>query len=147
MRLFRGSAYYLCSRCRQRFLVLGAVRKPVEHRKGSRVAVKGGIFAYIGPATAGSQLGTVLDIGPGGLAVEYVADRPPPAGSFTLHLSPNRKSLKVRNLPVTTVSDVPTGETAPFSNIAVRRRGLKFGGFPFHKRVMLRWLAYRYGEL
>lgn len=109
--------------------------------------MRGELFAYFGPAMDGNELGPVLDIGPGGLAVEYIADRPLPAGSFTLHLSPSRKPLKVRNLPVTTVSDVPTGQTAPFTDIAVRRRGLKFGGFPFRKRVMLRWLAYRYGEL
>jgi hypothetical protein len=117
----------------------------VEHRKATRTAVNGALLAYTGKKPEDSDLWRVIDIGPGGLSLKYVADRPLPEGSFTVTLSPPQNRIALRNLPVTTVSDVPTGETAPFSNISVRRRGLKFEGFPLHQRMMLRWLVHRCG--
>ncbi len=144
MRASRSSAFYRCARCRTRFLVFGANIKPIEHRSRSRVAINGRLVAFLGRGD--TELGPVLEIGPGGLSFQYIADRRLPEGSFMLGIFSKQNEARLANLPVTTVSDVPTGESAPFSNIGVRRRGLKFDGSSLRTRLKLRWISYRYGR-
>lgn len=140
MRLLAGSRRYACRRCGRRFLVLGAAGKPLEKRKSCRFPVGERLSAKIEPA--GEEIGSVQDISTGGLSVCYVADRRLPSGPFLIGLFCNGDSGCLGQLKVTTVFDRPTGATAPFSNISMRRRGLRVIGPSWRQKSILWYLCF-----
>jgi hypothetical protein len=138
MRLMQGSRRYQCRICRRRFLVVEAGKKAVEHRKSPRVPVAGKLEARTEPD--GRKLGPVADISTGGLSFRYVADRFLPSGLVSVRLSKNGSPAWIRGITAATVFDRPTGESAPFSHIAMRQRGLQFVGHTRRQKAMLAWL-------
>jgi hypothetical protein len=142
MRLLPGTRYYQCRRCKCRFLVLFGADKPIENRVFSRFRLKNGLNAY--RSSDGSELGQVVDISRGGMAFDYIADMDVPKGGFFIDLRSGRESPALRRLPVHAVSDMDTGRMAPFSNIPIRRCGVKFNQIPVSRKTQLQMLIRKY---
>ena len=88
--------------------------------------LKEGTIAMLGFPVA--QMGSVLDVGLGGIAVQYIENCSKPKDSNELDILYTGKLFYLNKIPYQTVSDVAIkDDLAPNGLFSIRRRGIKFG--------------------
>ena len=97
-----------------------------ERRKEQRFQAKERVFAF--PEQHVCELGQIIDISRDGLAFQYIDDREPSTGSFTLNLFMHGNDFCVKKLRVRTTSDISLEEDYEsfITTIQLRRRGVQF---------------------
>ena len=96
-----------------------------ERRKHKRFKAAQGAYAVLGPATA--KLGQIKNISMGGLAFKYLADEARPNGTGKLDIIIRQNGLRIKKIPIQTVSDFELARENAFSTVRLRQQGVQFG--------------------
>ena len=97
----------------------------VEQRKHKRYKVMKRAFAVLGPEAV--KLCHLIDISKGGLAFRYFVDSNGLAEEMDNLDILGGEDFYLEKVPVQVVTDMALKDESPFSSIAMRRRGVKFG--------------------
>lgn len=110
----------------------------VERRKNERFRLEDGALAVVGNPSA--KVGQIIDVGMGGLAFRYIADEALPCESSQLDILLADDPSHLYGLRCEIVYDVETTNVIPFTSLAERRRGVKFGELTQSQRLQLEHL-------
>jgi hypothetical protein len=96
-----------------------------ERRKFQRFKVAYGAYAVAGPEAA--KLGQIKDISMGGLAFNYLADEARSKRCNQLDIIIRQYSMRIKHLPVKTISDFELAQKNVFCTVKLRQLGVQFG--------------------
>jgi hypothetical protein len=109
----------------------------VERRKHKRYMAPHGVFAVLAVESHFAKLGQIMDVSRGGLSFSYAGTEEWISESSELDILFPERKFRLDNLPFKTVSDFEmVGETLA-SDVAIRRRGVRFGGLTYEQKFEL----------
>jgi c-di-GMP-binding flagellar brake protein YcgR len=95
-----------------------------ERRRHPRITLANGIAAL--PKKSTIAIGTIVDIGRGGIGIRYAANEGEIGQTFEIDILLTDQNCYITKLPVTATSDFALENIIPFSLINERRCGLEF---------------------
>jgi len=110
-----------------------------ERRRQPRVRVPVGQFCVV-TCGSGEKLGTLLDIGRGGLAFRYIPNGEPLTESFKLNILAGESRVFLSGVPYVNISDFEMGDRFYFRTSFMRRRGLQFKELTSHQLSLVEFL-------
>jgi len=96
-----------------------------ERRKHKRFKAAYGAYAVLGPEN--SKIGQIKNISMGGLAFKYLADEARTNGAGELDIIIRQNNLRLKSIPIQTVSDFELAKENAFSTVRLRQQGVQFG--------------------
>ena len=103
----------------------GKTMQSTERRNFQRYKVAYGAYAVAGPEVA--KLGQIKNISMGGLAFNYLADESRSQHCHEMDIIIRQDSMRIKNLPVKTISDFELAQENVFSTVKLRQLGVQFG--------------------
>ena len=92
-----------------------------ERRQHQRFKIREGAFAL-----QAQKLGQINDIGIGGLSFQYMSDDSRPVKTSHLDIIMNNSAFRMKQIPVTIISDREIVTTNPFYTQKIRRCSVQF---------------------
>ena len=96
-----------------------------ERRKYQRYKVAYGAYAVARPE--GGKIGQIKDISMGGLAFNYLANEVRSQHCNELDIVIRQSNMRIKDLPVKTISDFELAQKNVFSVVKLRQLGVQFG--------------------